>query len=156
MGSSSERPAGKELATSSERREAALRAMRDHDISQRRVDLSRFDAAPLIAFIVTKEMNYGTETNGRIPSRYVLTLVDCPVFWDQFNGLAARSTRARHQQTNFASKCSSWQNGGSRKTHLTDQSEVKTKLALCNAPNADVLDLKVVITTIFRSFTALA
>ncbi len=30
-------------------------------------DLSRFDAAPLIAFIATKETNYGTETNGRIP-----------------------------------------------------------------------------------------
>jgi len=32
------------------------------------VDLSRFDAAPLIAFIAAKEMNYGTETDGRIPS----------------------------------------------------------------------------------------
>ncbi|MEM7602955.1 MAG: UvrD-helicase domain-containing protein [Verrucomicrobiota bacterium] len=31
------------------------------------VDLSRFDAAPLIAFIATKETNYGTETDGRIP-----------------------------------------------------------------------------------------
>ena len=31
------------------------------------VDLSRFDAAPLIAFIAAKETNYGTETNGRIP-----------------------------------------------------------------------------------------
>jgi AcrR family transcriptional regulator len=30
------------------------------------LDLSRFDAAPLIAFIATKEMNYGTETDGRI------------------------------------------------------------------------------------------
>jgi len=30
------------------------------------LDLSRFDAAPLIAFIATKEMNYGNETNGRI------------------------------------------------------------------------------------------
>ena len=29
-----------------------------------RVDLSRFDAAPLIAFTATKEMNYGTETDG--------------------------------------------------------------------------------------------
>ena len=27
------------------------------------VDLSRFDAAPLIAFSATKEMNYGTETD---------------------------------------------------------------------------------------------
>ena len=31
-----------------------------------KVDLSRFDAAPLIAFTATKEMNYGTETDGRI------------------------------------------------------------------------------------------
>jgi len=30
------------------------------------LDLSRFDAAPLIAFTATKEMNYGTETDGRI------------------------------------------------------------------------------------------
>ncbi|MBB3995914.1 hypothetical protein GGR95_003580, partial [Sulfitobacter undariae] len=30
------------------------------------LDLSRFDAAPLIAFTVTKEINYGTETDGRI------------------------------------------------------------------------------------------
>ena len=27
------------------------------------MDLSRFDAAPLIAFTATKEMNYGTETD---------------------------------------------------------------------------------------------
>ena len=33
------------------------------------LDLSRFDAAPLIAFIATKEMNYGTETDGRIPGK---------------------------------------------------------------------------------------
>ena len=32
-----------------------------------KMDLSRFDAAPLIAFPATKEMNYGTETDGRIP-----------------------------------------------------------------------------------------
>jgi hypothetical protein len=31
-----------------------------------RMDLSRFDAARLIAFTATKEMNYGTETDGRI------------------------------------------------------------------------------------------
>ncbi|MEL6121999.1 MAG: hypothetical protein AAFR49_20290 [Pseudomonadota bacterium] len=31
------------------------------------VDLSRFDAAPLIAFIAAKETNYGNETDGRIP-----------------------------------------------------------------------------------------
>ncbi|WP_200879713.1 hypothetical protein [Palleronia rufa] len=31
------------------------------------VDLSRFDAAPLIAFTATKEANYGIETDGRIP-----------------------------------------------------------------------------------------
>ena len=29
--------------------------------------LSRFDAAPLIAFTATKETDYGTETDGRIP-----------------------------------------------------------------------------------------
>ena len=33
------------------------------------MDLSRFDAVPLIVFIATKEMNYGTETDGRIPPR---------------------------------------------------------------------------------------
>ena len=33
------------------------------------LDLSRFDAAPLIAFTVTKEIEYGTETDGRIPQR---------------------------------------------------------------------------------------
>ena len=33
------------------------------------VDLSRFDAAPLIAFTATKETDYGTETDGRIPPR---------------------------------------------------------------------------------------
>ena len=32
-------------------------------------DLSRFDAAPLIAFTATKEIDYGTETDGRIPQR---------------------------------------------------------------------------------------
>nr|WP_318010158.1 transposase [Roseovarius carneus] len=31
------------------------------------LDLSRFDAAPLIAFIATKETDYRTETDGRIP-----------------------------------------------------------------------------------------
>ncbi|MFC6637382.1 hypothetical protein GV827_21275 [Sulfitobacter sp. JBTF-M27] len=31
------------------------------------LDLSRFDAAPLIAFIAAKETNYGNETDGRIP-----------------------------------------------------------------------------------------
>jgi hypothetical protein len=31
------------------------------------LDLSRFDAAPLIAFTATKETDYGTETNRRIP-----------------------------------------------------------------------------------------
>jgi hypothetical protein len=33
------------------------------------LDLSRFDAAPLIAFTATKEINYGTETDGRISAR---------------------------------------------------------------------------------------
>ena len=31
------------------------------------MDVSRFDAAPLIAFTATKETIYGTETDGRIP-----------------------------------------------------------------------------------------
>ena len=31
------------------------------------VDVSRFDAAPLIAFIAAKETNYGNETDGRVP-----------------------------------------------------------------------------------------
>ena len=31
------------------------------------LDLSRFDAAPLIAFIAAKETNYGNETDERIP-----------------------------------------------------------------------------------------
>ena len=31
------------------------------------LDLSRFDAAPLIAFIAAKETDYGTETDGRVP-----------------------------------------------------------------------------------------
>ena len=34
-----------------------------------KLDLSRFDAAPLIAFTATKEIYYGTETDGRIPPR---------------------------------------------------------------------------------------
>jgi len=33
------------------------------------LDLSRLDAAPLIAFTATKETDYGTETDGRIPAR---------------------------------------------------------------------------------------
>jgi hypothetical protein len=33
------------------------------------LDLSRFDAALLIAFTATKETDYGTETDGRIPPR---------------------------------------------------------------------------------------
>ncbi|MDG1421154.1 MAG: ankyrin repeat domain-containing protein [Tateyamaria sp.] len=33
------------------------------------LDLSRFDAAPLIAFTVTKETDYGIETDGGIPPR---------------------------------------------------------------------------------------
>lgn len=31
------------------------------------LDLSQYDAAPLMAFTATKEMDYGTETDGRIP-----------------------------------------------------------------------------------------
>ncbi|MEP5090049.1 MAG: hypothetical protein ABJR23_11545, partial [Paracoccaceae bacterium] len=33
------------------------------------MDLSRFDAAPLIAFTAPKETDYGTETDRRIPPR---------------------------------------------------------------------------------------
>ena len=33
------------------------------------VDLLRFDTAPLIAFTVTKQTNYGTETDGGISLR---------------------------------------------------------------------------------------
>src|SRR6056297_493688 len=33
------------------------------------LDLSRFDAAPLIAFTAAKETDYGNETDGRIPPR---------------------------------------------------------------------------------------
>jgi hypothetical protein len=36
----------------------------DIDIGRLDVDLSRFDAAPLIAFIAAKETDYGTETDG--------------------------------------------------------------------------------------------
>lgn len=32
------------------------------------MDVSRFDAASLIAFIAEKETNYGTETDGRVSS----------------------------------------------------------------------------------------
>lgn len=38
-----------------------------HLIFLRLMDLPRLDAAPLIAFIVTKETDYGTEADGRIP-----------------------------------------------------------------------------------------
>ena len=31
------------------------------------LDMSRFDATPLIAFIAAKETDYGNETDGRIP-----------------------------------------------------------------------------------------
>ena len=34
-----------------------------------KLDLSRFDAAPLKGFTVTKETDYVTETDGRIPPR---------------------------------------------------------------------------------------
>ena len=39
---------------------------RDYLIAKGMVDLSRFDAAPLIAFTATKETDYGTATNRRI------------------------------------------------------------------------------------------
>ena len=38
-------------------------------VESAQMDLSRFDAAPLIAFTAAKEMNYGTETKGRIPQK---------------------------------------------------------------------------------------
>ncbi|MEY8099330.1 hypothetical protein AB9F29_18195 [Falsihalocynthiibacter sp. S25ZX9] len=34
-----------------------------------KLDLSRFEAVPLIAFFATKEIDCGTETDGRIPAR---------------------------------------------------------------------------------------
>ena len=40
------------------------------------LDLSRFDAAPLIALSVTKETDYRIETDGRIPPR---CSADCTV-----------------------------------------------------------------------------
>ena len=36
----------------------------DSAFKRHSLDLSRFDAAPLIAFTLAKETNYGTETNG--------------------------------------------------------------------------------------------
>ena len=39
----------------------------NHNQTFAKLDVSRFDAAPLIAFIAAKETNYGTETYGRIP-----------------------------------------------------------------------------------------
>ena len=36
------------------------------EVAPEQVDLSRFDAAPLMAFTATKEIDYGTKTNGRI------------------------------------------------------------------------------------------
>jgi hypothetical protein len=39
---------------------------KEQERSKRWVDLSRFDAAPLIAFTAAKEMNYGTRKNGGI------------------------------------------------------------------------------------------
>ena len=38
-------------------------------VGSAQMDLSRFDAAPLIAFTAAKEMNYGTETEVLIPQR---------------------------------------------------------------------------------------
>jgi hypothetical protein len=44
-----------------------LRLMAGRDeASAQTMDLSRFDAAPLIAFTATKETDYGTATNRRI------------------------------------------------------------------------------------------
>ena len=38
--------------------------------SQHSLELSRFDAVLLRAFTATKETDYGTETDGRIPPGY--------------------------------------------------------------------------------------
>ena len=43
--------------------------LRAHTSAMGAMDLSRFDAAPLIAFTATKEINYGTETDERISAR---------------------------------------------------------------------------------------
>jgi len=43
-----------------------------------KLDLSRFDAASLIAFTVTKETDYWTETDGGIPPR---GSADCTDQW---------------------------------------------------------------------------
>lgn len=40
------------------------------------LDVSRFDASPLIALVATKETNYGNETNGGIPGRCGADRVD--------------------------------------------------------------------------------
>ena len=37
-----------------------------YSMDLRELVVSRFDAAPFIAFIATKEMNYGPETDGRV------------------------------------------------------------------------------------------
>jgi hypothetical protein len=39
-----------------------------------RLDLSRFDAAPLIAFTATKEIDYETETDGFRKDPYLIAL----------------------------------------------------------------------------------
>lgn len=43
---------------------AALHSPKRPDVARQEVDLSRFDAAPLIAFTATKETNYGHGKNG--------------------------------------------------------------------------------------------
>jgi len=48
----------------------------DGDVLERLMDLSRFDAAPLIAFTATKEIDYWTETDGRIPPGCVAYRID--------------------------------------------------------------------------------
>jgi hypothetical protein len=45
------------------------RPFQDHMAGELGLDLSRFDAAPLIAFIATKETDYKNETDGRISQR---------------------------------------------------------------------------------------
>ncbi|UOA27150.1 hypothetical protein DSM107133_01863 [Pseudosulfitobacter sp. DSM 107133] len=54
-----------EVVTLATRLNAALGQL--HSRMKAGLDLSRFDAAPLIAFTATKEIDDGTETDGRIP-----------------------------------------------------------------------------------------
>ena len=54
----------KKSGTSKDAAETLIRGIKR---KSRKLDLSRFDAALLIAFIAAKETHYGSETDGRIP-----------------------------------------------------------------------------------------